>query len=56
MVAVTDCRDMADNKYLELAMAARADIIVSSDQDLRDLHPWRGVLILRPADYLALSS
>jgi uncharacterized protein len=48
-VAVTDCLDVADNKYLELALAAQAGIIVSSDQDLRDLHPWRGVLILRPA-------
>jgi putative PIN family toxin of toxin-antitoxin system len=54
-VVVTDCRDVVDNKYLELALAAQAGIIVSSDQDLRGLHPWRGVLILRPADYLSLS-
>lgn len=49
---VTDCRDAKDNKYLELALAAGAGTIVSSDDDLLVLHPWRGVRILRPADYL----
>ena len=39
---VTDCRDAKDNKYLELALAAGADPIVSSDDDLLVLHPWRG--------------
>jgi len=52
-ITVTDCRDPADNKYLELALAAQASTIVSSDQDLLALHLWRGILILRPADYLA---
>ena len=52
---VTDCRDAKDNKYLELALAAGAETIVSSDDDLTVLHPWRGVRILRPAEYLALS-
>ncbi len=51
-VPVTECRDPKDNKYLELALAAGAETIVSSDDDLLVLHPWRGVLILRPADYL----
>ena len=50
---VTDCRDAKDNKYLELALAAGADTIVSGDGDLLVLHPWRGVRILRPAEYLA---
>jgi putative PIN family toxin of toxin-antitoxin system len=50
---VTDCRDPKDNKYLELALAAGAEIIVSSDSDLLALHPWQSVHILRPADYLA---
>ncbi len=52
-IVVTDCRDPTDNKYLELALAARANLIVSSDQDLLALHPWLGIPILRPADYLA---
>jgi putative PIN family toxin of toxin-antitoxin system len=50
---VTDCRDPKDNKYLELALAAGAGAIVSGDADLLVLHPWRGVRILRPAEYLA---
>ena len=50
---MTDCRDPKDDKYLELALAAGADMIVSSDGDLLALHPWRGVRILRPAEYLA---
>lgn len=50
---VTDCRDPKDNKYLELALAASASTIVSSDTDLLVLNPWRNVRILRPAEYLA---
>lgn len=53
--AVADCRDAKDNKYLELALASGAGTIVSSDADLLVLHPWRGVRVLRPADYLAVT-
>ncbi len=52
-VTVTDCRDAKDNKYLELALAAKAATIITSDDDLLVLHPWRGVRILLPAAYLA---
>jgi uncharacterized protein len=55
-VRVTDCRDPKDDKYLELALAAAAAFIVSSDDDLIVLHPWRGVSILSPAAYMALSA
>ena len=48
-------RDPKDNKYLELALAAGAETIVSSDEDLLVLHPWRSVRILRPADYLTFA-
>lgn len=51
---ITDCRDAKDDKYLELAVSAGAGIIVSGDADLLVLHPWRGVRILRPAEYLAM--
>jgi len=50
---VTDYRDPKDNKYLELALAAGAAAIASSDADLLVLHPWRGVRVLRPVEYLA---
>jgi putative PIN family toxin of toxin-antitoxin system len=51
-IAVADCRDAKDNKYLELALACGASAMVSSDADLLVLDPWRGVRIMRPADYL----
>ena len=54
-IGISDCRDPKDNKYLELALAAGAETIVSSDSDLLMLHPWRGVRILLPAEYLALA-
>ena len=51
-IKVLDCRDPGDNKYLELALEAGAGIIVSGDEDLLVLEPWRGTRIVRPADYL----
>jgi putative PIN family toxin of toxin-antitoxin system len=51
-VAVRDCRDAKDNRYLELALAAAADAIVSGDEDLLVLHPWRGIPVLGPAMFL----
>ena len=50
---VTDCRDPKDDKFLALALDGRADVILSGDPDLLVLHPWRGVDILDPADFLA---
>jgi uncharacterized protein len=52
-VSVTDCVDPNDNKYLELALAAGAAVIVSSDNHLLSLDPWRGARILRPAAFLS---
>ena len=53
--AVRECRDPKDDKYLALAAAGKADVIVSSDtRHLLPMHPWRGISILPPADYLAL--
>jgi len=49
---VSDCRDPKDNKYLELALAAGATTIVSSDDDLLVLDPWRGIRIVTPLDYV----
>lgn len=54
-LTVTECRDPKDNIYLELAAGASAEIIVSSDEDLLVLHPWRGVRILRPREFLAVA-
>jgi putative PIN family toxin of toxin-antitoxin system len=46
------CRDAEDNHILALAQVARADLIVSSDNDLLTLHPWNGIFILTPAQFL----
>lgn len=48
-IQVTDCRDPKDNKFLEAALAGRAACIISGDEDLQILHPWRGIEILTPA-------
>ena len=51
MEKVQDCRDSKDNRYLELALTVGAAAIVSGDEDLLVLHPWRGVQVLRPAEF-----
>ena len=38
---IDDCRDPKDNKFLEVAVAAGADVIVSSDEHLLEMHPYR---------------
>ncbi|MGO8756489.1 MAG: putative toxin-antitoxin system toxin component, PIN family [Terracidiphilus sp.] len=51
--AIPACRDPRDDKFLEVAVHGRADLIVTGDADLLALHPFRGIQILTPADYLA---
>jgi putative PIN family toxin of toxin-antitoxin system len=46
------CRDAKDDKFLALAKAAGADVIVSSDEDLLVLDPWRRIRILRPTEFV----
>jgi predicted nucleic acid-binding protein len=45
-------RDAKDNSYFALAIAASATVIVSGDEDLLVLDPWRGIRVLRPAEFL----
>ena len=49
---VTDCIDPNDNKFLALAEAADAELIVASDPHLTDMHPWREIPIIPPAAFL----
>ena len=52
---VSECIDPKDDKYLTLAAAGKADVIVSSDvHHLLSMHPWRGISILSPANFLAI--
>jgi predicted nucleic acid-binding protein len=38
-----------DDKFLEVALNGRPDVIVTGDADLLALHPWREITILSPA-------
>jgi putative PIN family toxin of toxin-antitoxin system len=49
---VSDCIDPKDNMFLALAETTEADLIVSSDPHLINLHPWHGIPILPPAAFL----
>lgn len=51
-VAVTICRDPDDNKFLEAAIAAGAEYVVTGDKDLRGLDAYQGVKIRFPAEFL----
>jgi predicted nucleic acid-binding protein len=50
---VADCADWEDNRVLELADAAGAFLIVSSDDDLLGMSPWRGIPILDPMTFVS---
>jgi predicted nucleic acid-binding protein len=45
-------RDAEDDPYLAAAIAARAEVVVSYDKDLLDLHKPFGIEMMRPAQLL----
>ena len=49
---IDDCPDPADNHFLALAHDAQAEFIITGDKALLSLHPWRGIVILTPSDFL----
>ena len=51
---ITACRDPKDNPVLEAAVAGRADVIVSGDEDLLVLPPFEGIPIVGPAKFLGM--
>jgi putative PIN family toxin of toxin-antitoxin system len=50
--SIRACHDARDDKFLEVAVDGRAEMIVTGDQDLLALHPFQGIAILTPSDYL----
>jgi uncharacterized protein len=44
-------RDATDDKFLELAVNGKADVIVSGDADLLVLNPFRDIPIVMPATF-----
>jgi putative PIN family toxin of toxin-antitoxin system len=51
---VRACRDPNDDMFLEAALAGRADVIITGDEDLLVLDPFESVRIVTPAAFLAL--
>jgi putative PIN family toxin of toxin-antitoxin system len=51
--AIKVCRDPKDDKFLEAALAGKAESVVSGDADLLVLNPFEGINILRPSEFLA---
>src|SRR5882672_6447204 len=49
---VRACRDPKDDKFLELAINGRADLIVTGDKDLLGLKPFRDIPAIAPTEYL----
>ena len=49
---VIACRDPHDDKFLSVAVTAKARCIVSGDNDLLILHPFEGIPILKPVDFV----
>lgn len=45
------CRDPRDNKFLALALCRSADALVTGDDDLLTLNPYRAIPILTPKQY-----
>ena len=48
---IVACRDPFDDKFLELAVNGRADVIISGDADLLVLDSFRGITIITPAAF-----
>jgi len=51
---VKACRDPKDDKFLSLAVAGGAPIIVSSDDDLLSMGRFMDVVIMSPKAFVAL--
>ena len=51
---IVACRDPRDDKFLEVAVSGRAQVIVSGDEDLLTLHPFERIPIVAPARFLAM--
>ncbi len=50
---ITACRDAKDNKFLELAVSGGASDIITGDDDLLVLHPFRGIAVVTPQAFLS---
>lgn len=51
---INDCRDAKDNMILEAAVYGNANFIISGDEDLLVLNPYRWIYILNPVSFIKL--
>ena len=51
-VMIRECRDPDDDKFLEVAVSGVATCLVTGDNDLLVLHPFRDIPILKPRAFL----
>jgi uncharacterized protein len=52
---IVACRDPKDDKFLDVALNGEAQLILTGDQDLLELHPFHGIEIVSPAGFLDCS-
>jgi len=50
---VRACRDPRDDKFLELAVNGEATVIVTGDNDLLSLNPFRDIPIITPTSFVS---
>jgi putative PIN family toxin of toxin-antitoxin system len=50
---VRAARDPEDDHILGCALESQAEVVITGDQDLLVLHPFQGVEIITPSDFLA---
>lgn len=51
---IAACRDPRDDKFLEVAVAGKAEAVVTGDEDLLTLHPFHDIPIVQPAAFLSM--
>jgi uncharacterized protein len=49
---IAACRDPKDDKFLSLAVAGKADCIISGDKDLLDMVAYGGIPVYRANEFL----
>jgi uncharacterized protein len=52
MHTINECRDPKDNMFLELALSGNADLIISGDNDLLVLNPFRSIPVITPREFI----
>jgi len=48
---INDCRDIKDNFLLELAVSANCEYLITGDNDLLILNPYRNIMIITATEF-----